>query len=220
MYLSTAAAAKLIKGAMRGKTAAARREASDGVIAQLSRIASDPSVPFEAFRAQYLRDCLELGEPARAQVFLEQTSFSANDKRDLLEVAVALYLAMGKTKLATDWIAEVSYVFGAKVVSGLAAKPGFAALAKNKAYLEVAGKDAPRNFFVAHLADATRMWKRGEYDHWKDAVQDAKGLVKEAAPLGAQSRASADKHLAAVVKRVAKESANDPGLKRILKGLM
>jgi inorganic triphosphatase YgiF len=79
---------------------------------------------------------------------------------------------------------------------------------------------AEKKFFLAHLAEITRLWKRGEYDSWKDAVQDAKSLVKDAKRFGKTHEASANKHLAAVVKRVTKEMEKDPGLKRYLKGLL
>jgi hypothetical protein len=57
-------------------------------------------------------------------------------------------------------------------------------------------------------------------DNWKDAVQDAKNLVKDAKKFGKTHEASANKHLADVVKRVTKEMEKDPGLKRYLRGLL
>lgn len=220
MYLETKEAAELLATAMKPRTPAERLSASAKVIESLHRIALHPDVPFDEFRAQYLRDCLASGRHEASLVFLESPSFSANEQRDLLELVVRLYLAMGKTKLATDWIGDVSYVFGAKAVRGLADKPGLEALAKNKAFLKVSGKDAEKAFFASHLAESVRMWKRGEYDNFKDALTDAKGLVKDALALGEAQQTSATKHLEAVVKRIEKEMETDPGLKAYLEGLL
>lgn len=222
-YLPASKAAALMTGAMKKKTVAERLRASAAVIAKLDRIAAHPDVPFAAFLEKYLRDCLEAKQLAPALGLVERLGFSAEQQRELLEVVVALYLAAGKTKQATDWIGDVSYVFGAKAVAGLAAKPGFAALAKSKAYLKMAGKDAEKNFFLAHLAEIQGMWKRGDYDNWKDALQDATGLVKDAKKLGTKLRkadaAKASAHFDAVVAKVEKEMKKDPALARYLKGL-
>jgi len=78
-----------------------------------------------------------------------------------------------------------------RAVRGLAGKPGFAALAKSKVYLKVAGKDAEKAFFLAPLAEVTSLWKRGDYDSWKDAVQDARNLALDARRFGKSHAAAA-----------------------------
>jgi predicted regulator of Ras-like GTPase activity (Roadblock/LC7/MglB family) len=51
--------------------------------------------------------------------------------------------------------------------------------------------------------------KSGDYDNYKDAIVDAKGLVKEAAKLGNTDQKNANAHLSAVLKRVEREVHTD-----------
>lgn len=220
MALTPKEAAKLVNAALTPKTPEARLKASAKVLAAMGKIVDGPGLRWDDFQERFLRDCLETDQCDKAMVFLESPSFSAKQMRALLEPAVAIYLRLGKTKHALEWIDIVGAVFGVASVRKLAKKPGLEALAKNKKFLAMTGPGAELARFEAELEDAARMWKRDEYDNYKDAIVDAKQLHKDAGKHGAKQVAAAKKHLDTVVKEVRRVMKEEPDLASYLKGLV
>lgn len=221
MFLPPKEAAKLVNAALTPKTAAARMKASEKVLKAMTKIAADgPGLRWDDFQERFLRDCLETDQCAKAMVFLDSPSFSAKQMKALLEPVVAIYLRLGKTAHALEWIDIVSAVYGIAKVRGLAKKPGLEALAKNKKFIAMTGPGAELARFESELKDAMRMWKRDEYDNYKDAIEDAKQLHKGAAKHGTKQVAAAKKHLDAVVTEVKRLMKDEPDLAKYLKGLV
>lgn len=220
MYLAPQEAIALIEAVLTEKNRESRMRASERVISVMSRIAFDPAMRWDDFVATYLEDCLALGQPEKALVFLNEPRFTGNQQKRLLETAVSIYLALGKTKPALEWIELVRYAFGPKSIESLVKKPAFAALRKSKKFLAIVGPKADLHFFDQDLAEAVRMWKRKEYDNVKDALETARDLDMRAAKLAKTRQAAATKHLNQVVAAIEKAAAADPSLKKYLKGLL
>lgn len=220
MYMPPKDAIKLIKSALAPRTAPARLKAAAKVIASMKRIASAPDLPWEAFVEQYLRDCLETKQHAKALVFLADPHFSADQMKKLLDVAVVLYVRLKKTRLALDWIETVSYVSGPKAVARLAKNPELAALVKTKSFGKLSGPDARRHIFDSDLAEIVSMWDSDEYDNFKDALQDARSLASDAAKLGPTRVKAAQKHLKKVEREIKTLMRQEPELREYLEGLL
>lgn len=64
------------------------------------------------------------------------------------------------------------------------------------------------------------MWKNDEYDNYKDAVEDARDLIKRAPSLQAARVAKLEKMLARVIREWRADAADDPALAAYARGIL
>jgi hypothetical protein len=223
VFLEPAEALQLIEEALHQPTPDQRLRAGDDVIRVANRMSAlDDAVrkAFDRFRAQYLRDCVELSADDKGLAFLGLGGLSANHQKDLLEPALILFVRNKKWSEAIRWCDSVRSSFGAAAVEGLPERPGLAALGRSKRFQKLLSPDYDRRAFDRSLREAQQMWKRGRYDNYKDALLDPRSLVDDAMKLGGPQAEAAQAHLATVEKKVKQVMRDDPEIREYLRGLL